>query len=81
MCSYSVSNVNSFNFQIDRYSRKRKAPTPRAAPVSKKTLFEVSQASLELQQSPQLAKPSDTATLAIIQDPPHSTVSYLKYHL
>ncbi|XP_060595511.1 uncharacterized protein LOC132749669 [Ruditapes philippinarum] len=37
--------------QVEKFSRKRKAPTPRAAPVSKKTLFEVSEALLQLQDT------------------------------
>lgn len=36
---------------MEKYSRKRKAPTPRAAPVSKKTLFEVSEALLQLKDT------------------------------
>jgi hypothetical protein len=37
-----------FILQADKFSRKRKAPTPRTAPVSKKVLFEVADTLLSL---------------------------------
>ncbi|XP_045160376.2 uncharacterized protein LOC123525403 [Mercenaria mercenaria] len=43
--------------QVEKFSRKRKAPTPRSTPVSKKTLFEVSEALLSLQHTPPVKKP------------------------
>ncbi|ESO85261.1 hypothetical protein LOTGIDRAFT_167837 [Lottia gigantea] len=38
--------------QVDKFSRKRKPPTPRSAPVSKKILLDVSEALVSLQNQP-----------------------------
>lgn len=49
-------------FQAEKFSRKRKAPTPRANPVSKRALLEASEALLSLQDAtfPQVPQTNET---------------------